>query len=124
MGKHEGIAIGLAALDFLHANDAVGAGLVVDNHGLPQQFGKPWSEDAGIDLIAAGRAGNDEPKPPVGPIASLAKAGALPKQVTLPEGRARRGVSGAWMSPPGPGGWRRRSLGLFCLEQVNAPAFR
>jgi len=29
MGEHEGVAIGRAALDFLHADDAVGAGLVV-----------------------------------------------------------------------------------------------
>ena len=75
MGEHEGIAVGRAALDFLHADDAVGAGLVVDNHGLPQHFGQPWRQDAGIDLIAAGRAGNDEPKPPVGPIASLGQSG-------------------------------------------------
>ena len=64
MSKHEGIAIGLAELNVLHANDAIGAGLVVDNHGLPKHFGKPWSEDGGIDLIPAGRAGNDKSNSP------------------------------------------------------------
>ncbi|CAN5923032.1 hypothetical protein BH11PSE3_BH11PSE3_12460 [soil metagenome] len=35
------------------------------------EFGKAWRQDVGIDLIAAGGAGNDEPKPPIGPIADL-----------------------------------------------------
>jgi len=75
MSEHEGIAIGRAALDFLHANDAIGAGLVVDYYRLPQQFGKAWGEDAGIDLVAAGRAGNDEPQSPVWPIPCLCQSG-------------------------------------------------
>ena len=71
MGEHEGVAVRRAALDFLHADDAVGAGLVVDDDGLAQQFREARRQDAGIDFVATGGAGNEQPEPPVGPVARL-----------------------------------------------------
>ncbi|MDO9713307.1 hypothetical protein [Paracraurococcus lichenis] len=36
MGEHEGVAVGWAALQLLHANRAVGSGLVVHDDRLPK----------------------------------------------------------------------------------------
>ena len=75
MGEHESIAIGPAALQILHADNAIRPWLVFHHNRLAEQFAKPRCQDARINLIPTSGAGHDQAKWAVRPISALGEYG-------------------------------------------------
>ena len=75
MGEHERVSIGPAALKILHADNAIRPWLVFHHHGLAEQFAKPGRQDARINLIPAGGAGDDQAERAVRPVSALGHNG-------------------------------------------------